>query len=252
MNVKQLFLMVALLALPLSKSYSASNYSYNYNQSSNAYNGNSYNNTSTNKVSSDDAASMKQIRTTLSELKHQLNNHEAEIRTFENKLNSQETILDHVNQQLTDSVEAQQEHSKAQIINIEGQLETLDSTVKGLIADLRLMKTQANESVSILSQYKQKLSDFEKLMDAQNQHMKNLEAGLNSIMEVLQAQEAVSKAYNGKPTVKNSDSSKTYKVQAGDSLEKVARSQKVSVQAIRDLNNLKQDRIFVGQTLKIP
>lgn len=45
---------------------------------------------------------------------------------------------------------------------------------------------------------------------------------------------------------------KTYKVKSGDNLMKIAKSQGVNVKEIRALNNLRTDRITVGQTLKIP
>lgn len=45
---------------------------------------------------------------------------------------------------------------------------------------------------------------------------------------------------------------KTYKVKSGDNLMKIAKNQGVNVKEIRALNNLRTDRITVGQTLKIP
>ena len=43
-----------------------------------------------------------------------------------------------------------------------------------------------------------------------------------------------------------------YKVKPGDSLEKIARTHKISVEKIKKLNGLDQDLIVVGQELKIP
>jgi LysM repeat protein len=45
---------------------------------------------------------------------------------------------------------------------------------------------------------------------------------------------------------------KTYTVKSGDTLSKIATQQGVSVKALRSANNLKTDRIKVGQKLKIP
>lgn len=45
---------------------------------------------------------------------------------------------------------------------------------------------------------------------------------------------------------------KTYKVKSGDNLMKIAKSHGVSVKEIRAANNLKTDRITVGQSIKIP
>jgi hypothetical protein len=45
---------------------------------------------------------------------------------------------------------------------------------------------------------------------------------------------------------------RTYKVQSGDSLWKIARQHDTSVQALRAANNLKSDTLNIGQTLVIP
>jgi LysM repeat protein len=44
----------------------------------------------------------------------------------------------------------------------------------------------------------------------------------------------------------------TYKVQSGDTLTKIAKDHGTTVKAIRAANNLKTDRITVGQSLKVP
>ncbi|HYG36933.1 MAG TPA: LysM peptidoglycan-binding domain-containing protein [Clostridia bacterium] len=46
--------------------------------------------------------------------------------------------------------------------------------------------------------------------------------------------------------------SQTYTVKSGDSLTRIARQQGVSIKALRAANNLKTDRIVVGQKLKLP
>lgn len=45
---------------------------------------------------------------------------------------------------------------------------------------------------------------------------------------------------------------KTYKVAKGDTLNKIAKEYGVTVEALKAANNLTDDNIFVGQTLKIP
>lgn len=199
---------------------------------------------------------LRQLKTGLTDLKHEMRNHEAEISMFENKLQSQEVTFEHLRQQLTDDVQAQRDFVRASNVNLEGKTETLNQSltnletmVRGLMNDLRQIKTQSNDSVTVLGQYKQKISELENLLQVQNQHMQNLEAALQSMMEVWQAKEAakeiVNKANEPGPV-------RNYKVQPGDSLEKIARSQKVSVQALREANQLVNDRILVGQNLKIP
>ena len=197
---------------------------------------------------------IRQLKTGLADLKNDVKNHESEIRIFEEKLYNQESSFDQLRQQLIDDVQSQRDFARASKINLDGKTETLDQSIKnlemmtrGFIADLRQMKTQANDSVIVLGQYKQKLTELERLLDTQNQHMQNLEAALHSMMEVLQAKETAKEI-----GAKESEGPKTYKVQSGDTLEKIARTQKVTVQSLRDANQLSNDRIIVGQKIKIP
>lgn len=237
MNARIRIIKMVVLGLALPFALLGAPYNYNGNNSS------SYSRQS--QPQDNQGAALQQIKTNLSDLKHSFNNHDAELRTLESQLNNHENLIENLRQQLTQNTQAQSDLSNAQNANLEGKIDALDNTVKGLIADLRQIKTQANESVAILAQYKQKLSDFEKLIEAQNQHMRTLENGLQAMVELFQAKSEPPPSISG-------GSYKTYKVQPGDSLEKIARAQKVSVQSIRDSNGLKQDRIVVGQTIKIP
>lgn len=206
-------------------------------------------------------AVLRQLKIGINDLKHEMSNHETEIRIFENKLQSQETSFENFQQQLSDDIQSQRDYIRASTINLEGKTETinqsmmnLEDMVRGLTNDLRQMKIQSNDSVVVLGQHKQKIAELEGLLQTQSQHMQNLEVALQSMMEVWQAKESAKEMINkaSEATNKPGESGRTYKVQAGDSLEKIARTQKVSVQALREINQLTNDRILVGQTLKLP
>jgi LysM repeat protein len=44
----------------------------------------------------------------------------------------------------------------------------------------------------------------------------------------------------------------SYRIKPGDSLEKIARANQTTVQAIKELNGLTNDRIVVGKLLQLP
>lgn len=238
MNAKLSLLLAVLCALPHLGCWSAPT---SYNPSNRSAQFSSY---------EDPALVARQTRTVIADLKHEVNNHEAELRIFDEKLHNQEMIFENLRQEILDSLQGQKDYTRATSVNLDGRIDSLDNTVKGLINDMRQLKTQANDSVQVLTQYKQKLGEIEKIIEAQNQHMKSLEGALNAIMEVLQAKDAAEKT--ALAIQKGTDGIKTYKVQPGDTLEKIAKAQKVSVQVLRDYNKLSNDRIVVGQTLKIP
>jgi LysM repeat protein len=205
-------------------------------------------------------ATIRQLRTGLSDLRNEVKNHESEIRMFEERLHNQENSNEHMRQELTDDFQSQKDFSKAIQVSIqnkldnleirlsstETQLSNLSQTSGGVMNDLRQLRSQANDSIAVLGQYKQKLSEVEEMIVAQNQHIANLEAALQSIMELIQAKPIAP------AQTKLNEGNKIYKVQPGDSLEKIARANHISIQQLKDYNQLSSDRIIVGQTLKIP
>lgn len=210
----------------------------------------------------DDTQSLiRQLRTQISDLKNEVKNHEVEIRMFEERLHNQENSNEQMRQQLSDDFISQKDFSKVVQANVQTKIDNLETRLSGMesqianltqsstgtMNDLRLLKAQANDSIAVLNQYKQKLEEMEGLIQSQNQHIANLETALQSIMEIFQAKHSMPAS---QPKV--SEGVKMYKVQPGDNLEKIARSNQISVQQLRDYNQLTTDRIMVGQTLKIP
>lgn len=192
---------------------------------------------------------LTQLRTSVSTLKNTVNNHESEIRTFDEKLQTQETQFETLREQLTDLTEDQKNLIKNQNIDQESRISALDGTLKSLIADMKQLKTQSNDSVVVLGQYKQTLSEINQILDAQNQQIKSLESALKYIVELAQNGDSAS------PKEKSGlqyNSGNTYKVQSGDTLEKIARKHNISVKSLIEMNNLSSDRIMIGQTLSIP
>lgn len=227
--------------LPLT---SAPNY-----QSQNGY-GQTYQNPSS---KSHDQTGFSQIRSTLSELKNGITNHEHEIRTFDEKLLTHESTLDSMRQEIQNAHQSQKDFFKSHTLTTDNKFTILQGTIaqleqanKSLITDLKQMKTQYNDTIEIFNRYKEKIAELEATIEAQNQHMVTLETGLESILEIIQAK-SPSKTSNS-----ISSTGKTYKVQPGDSLDKIARLHKISVQALKDANQLTKDRILVGQSLQIP
>jgi LysM repeat protein len=202
------------------------------------------------------SAFLHQIKVEISDLKHEMHNHEAEIRMFEDRLTNQETSFETLRQQLIEDVECKQEATQANQIQLATKVESLDflvknleSMIKGIAADLRQMKTTTNESIGTFGQYKQKMSELENRLDTHHEHMQNLENAVNALVEIMKTQET-KKAM----MTQSSEESKNYKVQPGDTLRKIAKAKKVSVKALKEANQLNNDEdcILIGQILKIP
>lgn len=163
------------------------------------------------------------------DLRHEIENHEAEIRMFEERLNTQEEIVDSLRQQVMDANHENRELVKGGVIQLEGDVSRLENSVKGMAEDLRQLQTHGNDTASLLNQHKRKIEEVEEKMG-------QLQATLQLVLDALQI----------------SEKEQVYEVVSGDSLEKIARKHNTTIQKIKELNKLSSDRIYIGQKLKMP
>lgn len=190
---------------------------------------------------------IREMRASIDEMRHEMNNHESEIRTFEEKLANQEVIIDSLREQNAHTSKINQDLTKGNLATLEMKVNSLDTASKALVSDLRQLKSHANDSSSTTSSLNHKIEAIEKVLETQNHNLENLQAAMRSLMSALEVKHEVTSTLS-------SDESKykAYRIQAGDSLEKIAKIHKTSVKAIKELNDLNSDRIIVGQNIKIP
>lgn len=187
----------------------------------------------------DTNTAIREMRDSLDALRHEVNNHETEIRMAEERSNNQEATISSMRQQLLDSTQSNKELLKGNTTSIDGKIANIETINKGLIGDLGQLKTHANDTSTVLAEYKKRIAELEKTVSQLSQNIEHLQNALRSLTE----------AVAGPSTV---DSGKTYRVKSGDSLEKIARAHNTTIKAIKELNKLSHDRIVIGQTLQIP
>jgi LysM repeat protein len=187
----------------------------------------------------DTNTAVREMRDSLDALRHEVNNHETEIRMAEERSNNQEATISSMRQQLLDSTQSNKELLKGNTTSIDGKIANIETINKGLIGDLGQLKTHANDTSTVLAEYKKKIAELEKTVSQLSQNIEHLQTALRSLTE----------AVAGPSTV---DSGKIYRVKSGDSLEKIARAHNTTIKAIKELNKLSHDRIVIGQTLQIP
>lgn len=192
----------------------------------------------------DKSVVLREILDGLEDLRHEVSNHETEIRTFDERFKNQDEILDSVRQQTADAVKIVKEALKNQTVAIESRLSGHDQASKGFSSDLR---TQAQETASILSDYKSRILDLEKSIEIQNRNIDHLQNAVKALAEAIQSKDLEPKAIQ--PSM---NSAKIYKVKAGDSLEKIAKQNGTSVKKLKEMNHLTSDQIIVGQKLQLP
>lgn len=182
----------------------------------------------------------------VSQLQRTVKNQEIEIKAFEQQLENLHTIIESVRDQVQEGQTAQKERLKGNAESIEMKIASLESTAKGLAADLKQLQTHANETTAALQAFKQKLGELDQRGALQSKNIENMQAALQSVLDAFQLKP------EGSGSALSNWTGRTYKVQNGDTLEKIAKMQQTTVQAIKEANGITNDKIVVGKTLKIP
>jgi LysM repeat protein len=121
-----------------------------------------------------------------------------------------------------------------QIVLLEKRIAQLEKTLDKAANDLRSLSTASAQALSSIQELEKNLISHEKRLD----EVGKLKGTLTSI----------SKAISQKAP---EPSAKTYRVKAGDSLEKIARHNQTTVETLKKINQLSSDKIVVGQELKL-
>lgn len=111
------------------------------------------------------------------------------------------------------------------------------------------IQKQENTIESLSSGIKNMERSMQQLLEQQNKIEMQLNTHENRLQTVLELKNTLAnllKKMHSSTTKKQS-----HRVQAGDSLEKIAKLHRVSVEAIKTNNKLTSDTIFIGQELQI-
>lgn len=138
------------------------------------------------------------------------------------KLEAQETIVDALRDQLFQTRELSEKGARGADGALEGRIASIENSLKHTVSDLKTLQSSIQDTSKALSQMQK--------------DMAHLQQAMKSMMGAFGAE----------------GSSTSYKVKPGDSLDKIAKSQRVSVQEIKEMNRLKNDRIITGQILTLP
>ena len=171
---------------------------------------------------------LHKVRTDVEDLRHDLNTYEIEHHVLEGKLIDQERIITTLKAKLSDGNKGKLEQD---IDTLNKKLHQLTKEQEKVLTDIRKLSSHANDTTTALGQFRDKISLYEKTLDTQKEHLlevKKLRENLASLTREI------------------------YIVKSGDSLEKIAKTHNMTVDALKRANNLSKDLIVVGQELKLP
>ncbi len=179
---------------------------------------------------------LHEMQTNLDDVRHDIHCFQTELQILDGRIKYYENTLTHLKQHDLEKQQAKLDQLFQQIQAMEKKWTTLEKVQQEDSHGLRELTSHANETSVSLTQFKERIDELEKGIFTQNHRFDEL-AKLKGHIENL---------------AKGKDGYKTYKVKPGDSLEKIARAHKTSVEQIKKLNDLGQDLIVIGQELKIP
>lgn len=173
-------------------------------------------------------------------MRHEMTNHEAELRTLSEKLVNMEDAVEEMRSQLNETVTTYNSQIKGSKETFDTRILSQEMAMSGFVSDLQKLKSHADRSNSSLEHYQKQITQLEHTVEAQNKNLESLKSAVKSLMAALGE------------TDEKVDGHKYYKVQSGDSLGLIAQKHNTTIRAIKELNGLNKDTIIVGQKLKIP
>lgn len=180
---------------------------------------------------------LHEVQTNLDDLRHDINCFQTELQILDGRIKYYENTLSSLKHHDLEKQQTKIDLLTVQVQVLEKKWLSLEDTQKDELVELQTLSSHANETTAALSQYRARIGELEKDIYSQNRKF-------DEVAKLKRHIETLAKGIHGK--------FKFYKVKAGDSLEKIARINQTSVEKIKELNELNQDLIVIGQELKIP
>lgn len=176
-----------------------------------------------------------ELRLELSELRHSLSSARVEVQLLEEKLNDQD-VKHSLGSQNSAKDQNRYNQLALQVAMLEKKISQLETTREQVVHDL-------HELAAHMGDYQQKLSVCEERISSASHRLDEvhqLKGTLTHISRAMQGQSGVGESVT------------LYRVMPGDSLERIAKNHHSTVEVIKKLNGLVQDKIRVGQEIRVP
>lgn len=181
---------------------------------------------------------MHEVQTNLDDLRHDINCFQTELQIVEGRIKYFENALASLKQQDIEKHQTKIDQISHQIQSLEKKWSSWEKTSHNGKEELTQLSKYASETNSSLAQFKERIEELEQEILGQNRR-------IEALAKVKGNLDSLAKSLKG-------DISKSYKIRSGDTLEKIAKEHKTTIDKIKKLNHLEQDLIVVGQELKIP
>lgn len=170
-------------------------------------------------------------------MQHHIANLETEVEMLKSRLESQELANEALVKETSQLLKATQETLKRSREGSDSLKKNQDKNVEKLAADIKILKNHINDIAATVSDLTKRLQTI-----SENDQTRALQ-----IQDLEKALRALTSALNPKAP----DATGVYTVKSGDTLEKIARANGITIQSLKELNDLSNDTIRPGQQLKI-
>lgn len=189
---------------------------------------------------------LRSMRDEVAYARLETSNHEAEIQLLRERLENLEDIFSSFRRELSENNLASHARLTEEMGEVENRLLSQEGRHEAIVGDLKQLRDHLNDLSKNLSKLSQQMGALEKQSRQQNDNVAHMQSAMKSLLDAYGANEEPSQvAMAGK-------SYATYLIQSGDSLEKIAKKHHTTIQAIKELNQLKSNRIMAGQKIKVP
>jgi LysM repeat protein len=171
-------------------------------------------------------AALDEFRIEIDDLKHALKSTQVELNLLDERINKQNHLF---------AAYSTKDTSSSSIQALEKKVLALEKTLDKIAADLRTLSQSTNQVLNKMQTLEHDLLAHEKRFE----EVSKLKGTLTTI----------SKAISQKPSTEAGP--KTYRVKSGDSLGKIAQAHHTSIENLRKLNRLSDDKILPGQELRL-
>lgn len=172
---------------------------------------------------------------------HRVRNCEIELEMLKNSISTQEQSREALEKEVSSLLKATRDSVRDAREGTSHKQSQMEKALEKLVHDCKQLKAHSNELSSTVNELTQSLQNIKETTKQQGQAIRELE----------QAMRAITLAIGGKSASKSSGKTISYTVKSGDSLEKIARAHGMTVNELRELNDLKQSTIRPGQELRV-
>jgi LysM repeat protein len=196
------------------------------------------------KKESQDSMVLREFRIEIEDLRHKLDGFVLEMQILEDKTDARVAVIEGIREELRESQLRGNEDLLRKFSDIDSRMSISKDKQKGLVADIRQLLTHANETSSSLDQQRKKVNSLEADLGKRERRLEeklsHLKTAVGSLINLIEDNKS------SHPTAR------IYKVKEGDSLDRIARAHKTSIEDLKQINHLDSDLIVIGQELKLP